>query len=260
MPARVITLFDSVDLGQIPAGATAVAAYVDGKFANAAEARDRFPRARILTIAVFADHDADCLDIEDGNARPDQAAAWYLRQKARGARRPCLYASASLMHAQVIPAIQAAGIARGTVRLWSAHYTRVPHICGPASCRELATGADGTQWTDRAFNRNLDQSLLLPSFFGDGPTWTETMIANLPALQQGAADHPGAVQYVHRIQALVAVIGDINHLPFASAVKADGTFGAATTAGVKAVQQFFGIAQDGIVGQATWTALVTGQR
>jgi hypothetical protein len=146
-------MFDSVDLAQIPAGAQAAACYVNGRFANSAEARDRFPRARILTIAVTADADADCLDIETGDATPGQAAAWFLRQKARGVSRPCLYASASVMDTQVIPALNAAGIGAGEIRLWSAHYTMAAHICGPATCRAMSISADGTQWTDRAMGR-----------------------------------------------------------------------------------------------------------
>lgn len=90
--------------------------------------------------------------------------------------------------------------------------------------------------------------------------WTDTMIANLPTLAQGDADHPGSVQFVHRIQALVKLIGDLNGLPAASAVTADGTFGAPAHAGVTAVQKFFGLAADGIVGPQTWAALVAGQR
>jgi hypothetical protein len=90
-------------------------------------------------------------------------------------------------------------------------------------------------------------------------TWTETLMQNLPTLGQGDADHPGQVQYVRRIQALVKVIGDLNKLPAASAVKASGKFDQTTAAGVKAVQKFFGLAQDAVVGQKTWGALVAGE-
>ncbi len=89
--------------------------------------------------------------------------------------------------------------------------------------------------------------------------WTETMIANLPALIQGSADKAGSVQMVHRLQALVKVIGDINKIPAASAVAATGTFDRTTWLGVLALQRFFGLAQDGQVGPATWGALVAGQ-
>lgn len=257
----MITMYDSVNISQIPAGAQAVAGYVDGRFANVAELRDKFPGAHILSIAVNAAHDADALDVEQGDAAPGQAAAWYARQKARGIARPCLYASAFTMDTEVIPAIVAAKISRASVRLWSAHYSRTAHICGPASCKELGITADGSQWTDRAMGRNLDQSLLAADFFGTAPAadWTETLVNSLPTLIQGSADKAGAVQFVHRMQALVKVIGDINKIPAASAVAATGTYDTATWRGVLAVQKMFGLTQDGHVGPKTWAALVAGQ-
>jgi peptidoglycan hydrolase-like protein with peptidoglycan-binding domain len=264
----MITMFDSVDLSQLPHGdGYAYAGYADGKYVNVAELRDRFPGAHILSIAVDAAHDADCLDIETGDATPDQAAAWFARQKARGVTRPCLYASAFLMDTEVIPAIRRAGIGPRNVRLWSAHYNGQPHRCGPASCKELGIDADGTQWTDRALGRNLDQSLLSDDFFGTPPApppapkgWTAAMIADLPTLVQGNRDHPGTVQFVHRLQALTRVIGDINKLPAASAVAANGAFDQTTHMGVLAVQKMFGLTADGQCGPRTWAALVAGQR
>ena len=76
------------------------------------------------------------------------------------------------MDTEVIPAIVAAGIRPGEIRLWSAHYTHTTHVCGPSSCRELGITADGTQWTDRALGRTLDQSLLAGDFFGARPART----------------------------------------------------------------------------------------
>jgi hypothetical protein len=109
-----------------------------------------------------------------------------------------------------------------------------------------ATGPDFGQWPRPGSQPGLN--------------WTETLVNTLPALRQGDADLSGAVQFVHRLQALVKVIGDINGLAGASAVKADGTFGQVTWTGVLRVQQFFGLAEDGICGPATWAALVAGQR
>src|SRR5208337_1446426 len=90
------------------------------------------------------------------------------------------------------------------------------------------------------------------------PAWETAMMNALPTLHQGAQDHPGQVFFVTRVQALAGVIGTVNNLPAASNLAEDGAFGPATTAAVKAVQQLFGIARDGIVGPQTWSVLVTG--
>lgn len=89
--------------------------------------------------------------------------------------------------------------------------------------------------------------------------WTAAMIADLPTLIQGGTDKTGTVQFVHRMQALVKVIGDINRIPAASAVAATGTYDKTTWTGVLALQKMFGLTQDGAVGPATWAALVAGQ-
>lgn len=89
--------------------------------------------------------------------------------------------------------------------------------------------------------------------------WTEAMMAGLPTLQQGSKDPVGGMLMVRRVQVLTAGIGAWNKLGAVTQVPADGVFSPATAAAVKAVQKFFGITADGIVGNATWTALVTGQ-
>ena len=165
----LLAMFDSVTIDQIPAGAQAVAGYVNGLFVTAPELLARFTHGRVLTIAVSADADAECLDIEPGDAGPPDAAGWYARQRARGVTRPCLYASASAMNAGIVPVIRAGRITRSAVRLWSAHYTGTAHICGPRSCGAVSIDMDGTQWTDHAAGRNLDQSLLVADFFGSIP-------------------------------------------------------------------------------------------
>ena len=162
--ASEIIMFDAIDITQIPVGPAAVGAYVDGRWPTAAAAAARFPHARILTIAASPEHDAEALDIEIGDATPADAPAWHERQRKRGVQRPCLYASAGVMQTGVIPALQAAGIPRAEVRLWSAHYAG-RHICGPSTCGELSIDADGTQWTSSALGLVLDQSLLLEDFF-----------------------------------------------------------------------------------------------
>ena len=90
------------------------------------------------------------------------------------------------------------------------------------------------------------------------PAWQETMMNKLPVLQEGAADHAGAVCYVHRMQALVKAVGEIKNLDLAVCQEITATFDATTKAAVQQVQASFNLAADGIVGPQTWGALVTG--
>ncbi len=162
-------MYDSIDVSAIPANADIIAGYVDGHWPTVSALRARFPHARILAIAVFASDDADCLDVETGDATPGQAPGWVARQRARGVYRPVLYSSVSGV-AALLGVLAAAGITRDQVRLWGAHYTMTAHICGPSSCAypTLLAECDGTQFTDRSHGRSLDESLLAPTFF-DGP-------------------------------------------------------------------------------------------
>jgi hypothetical protein len=119
-----ITMFDSIDVSTLPAGNFAYAGYVDGYWATYSKLKAKFPHANLLSIAVFAHDDADCLDVEPGDATPAQAPAWVKRQKTP---RPCLYASVSAMNG-VLSILSKAGIPRNSVRLWSAHYLRTFHM------------------------------------------------------------------------------------------------------------------------------------
>jgi hypothetical protein len=168
-----ITMFDTAINSQFPAGAAAYAGYVDGGVGNQpnyAFIVSTFPKAQHLSIALFAENNADTLDVEAGASTPSDIPGWYSRQVARGIQRPVIYASASTMNSEILGVLSGAGIARSSVRLWSAHYGAGEHICGPASCGVLSVNADGTQWTDSAQGLVLDQSLLLGTFFGTDTT------------------------------------------------------------------------------------------
>jgi peptidoglycan hydrolase-like protein with peptidoglycan-binding domain len=244
-----ITMFDSISVSELPAGSGyAYAGYVNGRWQTYSAIKSKFPGSQVLSIAVSAGSDADCLDVETGDATPEQAASWVLRQLARKAWRPCLYASVSTM-GSIVAGLEAAGIGVSTLRLWSAHYGEGTHICGPASCKQLAISADGTQWTDSALGRSLDQSLLSDSFFQQlTETWEAKMVGTLPTVQSGSTN----AAFVRRVQGLCLAF-----LPLSS-LKIDGNFGPATEAAVKAVQAAAKITADGIVGQQTWSVLITG--
>ena len=142
-----------------------------------------FPRAALLSIAVTASEDAECLDIENGDAAIIDAPGWHARQRARGVPRPALYCSASNV-GYLVTALTVAAIPRGLYRLWSAHYGEGAHICGPHSCGYIDPGGhpipecDGTQFTNEALGRTLDQSLLAADFF-TGPPPKETDVPGI---------------------------------------------------------------------------------
>lgn len=164
-----LIMYDSIYVASIPADAAAAAGYVDGTWPTILELKAKLPHAHILSIAAFAVDDADCLDVEQFDATPAEAPGWVKRQQGRGIYRPAVYASVSNVPA-VLTALRAAGISRSEVRIWSAHYTGVTHICGPSTCAfpGLTINCDGTQFTDASHGLPLDASLLLADFF-DGP-------------------------------------------------------------------------------------------
>lgn len=157
-------MYDAVDLTQIPAGAAAVAGYVDGKWPTYAEVQRRWPDAHHLSIATSARHDADCLDVEAGDAAAPQVASWLLRQLERGVKRPHIYASVSRMQG-LVDLILSRNIKRAQFRLWTAHYGRGPHRCTSSCGFGFHDEAGATQWTDGALGRSLDASLVF------GPAW-----------------------------------------------------------------------------------------
>lgn len=159
-----ITMYDSVNVSVIPAHAAAVAGYVNGFWPTFASLAQSHPNAHRLSIAVSASADAECLDIEKGDATPDQAPAWVKRQLQRGVKRPVVYASASQVPA-VLSALRAGGIKRKQIRLWTAHYTNKPHRCNALCGLGVFERADATQYTDHALGRNLDASICSPTFF-----------------------------------------------------------------------------------------------
>lgn len=164
-----LTMYDAIvprNLVGLP-NIDALAGYVDGAWPTYT-VLDRFAPAGIdlLSIAVFPQDNADCLDVETGDARNDQAPAWFHRQIARGAAKPCLYTSAGNA-AALMTVMASASISRSQYRLWSAHYQSGEHICAPGRCG--FPQADGTQWTDTVHGLSVDQSLLSATFFAADP-------------------------------------------------------------------------------------------
>ena len=154
----MLTMGDAVTVANLPAGLDAYAGYVGGHWPTYREIVGRFPHARHLSIAVTAGQNADCLDVEPGDAVPGQAADWIAHHwTAENTPLPVVYTSASAVAA----VIAAAGPPAGRYLIWSAHYTNRAHICSPAGCGYPQ--ADATQWTDHG--GAWDESLVADHFF-----------------------------------------------------------------------------------------------
>lgn len=82
---------------------------------------------------------------------------------------------------------------------------------------------------------------------------TETIVSALPVLTPGISDSQLPAWYVRRVQ---SVLNDVYGA--SPRLTVDGVYGPASQAAVKSlIQSRYGLAQDGVVGKATWTALVT---
>jgi hypothetical protein len=246
----MIVMYDSIVPSMLPeVKADAYAGYVDGTWNDYAEIVKTHPGSNVLSIAVNADADADCLDIERGDADISALAdgLWYARQIKRGVQRPCFYMSASLLstaqgYLRHLP--------RSSYRIWSAHYTN-KHMCGPKTCGYGLSDVDGTQWSS---GESFDTSELNDNFFtiikNDVPSWELAMMSAMPVLKLGDKDGTG-VEWIHRIQLLLSGI-------FGYPLTADGIFGPRTQSAVKLLEKRYGLPENGTVNESEWQVLVTG--
>lgn len=160
-PLSTIIMYDSVTLSALPKGADAYAGYVNGAWPTFKS----LPLAKHqLSIAVNAGADARCLDVEAGDATPDQAAAWIKKQKARGEILPVVYTSAAYVQ-PLVNKLDASGLRYGKdYQLWSAHYTGIQHFCGPGCGYGIKVRAHATQFKTST-SPNLDTSICSAEFF-----------------------------------------------------------------------------------------------
>lgn len=169
-----IVMYDAADPAVvrdvIPSTAQAVAGYVGppsniNRYVTFPAVVARFySHAHCFSIATHNFLLAACLDVETGDATPDQAPGWYHYALAAGHWRPCFYANASTMPA-VKAALVGAGIPRASYRLWVAAY--------PGTGPNIPAGFDAHQYTDHGPNgENYDISVCTDDFFGPPPAPT----------------------------------------------------------------------------------------
>lgn len=164
-------MFDDTTVSLIPKSAKAVAGYVNGLYTTWPQVLHNFPNAKHISIAISTAAQADCLDIEPGDATNAEAAAWYRDFKTAARKnhtpklKPIFYTSASNA-AGLIAALSAEGIARSKYILWTAHYNGSRHVCSPSGCGYPK--AEATQWTSTSNNRSLDESKVTVAFWERG--------------------------------------------------------------------------------------------
>ena len=128
------TMYDSVSPSGIPAGAELVAGYVDGRYANVAAMKERFPKARVVTIAVSSKTRAMVLDVEPGDASPATAVTWCTTTMAETDNsRLTVYCQAS-----TVPAVKAAFKAAGVSlpQFWVAQWDGVHSLPAGAVAKQ----------------------------------------------------------------------------------------------------------------------------
>lgn len=155
---------DDVTVSLFQPGQSWYGGYYDGGFANMTALRAwikaHAPAAHPLSITVTGRSPAMAADFEPGCIWPITSAkisAFYHLPSHDGAVKPWLYCSAGNL-TTLTKAYRAAGIADGDVILWSAHYTGVPHFCGPKTCGYGLRQADATQYNDGPRDYDIAQT------------------------------------------------------------------------------------------------------
>lgn len=147
-------MYDTVTISMVPPDPFATAGYTSGFFPTFEPLRRSFPHSHTISIAINVDHEANCLDVEPGDATPSQVPGWVRVEKDRGAM-PCVYSSWWEFTGEVRPILLRAGIARSAIFEWDANYL---------GCPRLDATFDATQCTNTALGRNLDESVVKLSF------------------------------------------------------------------------------------------------
>lgn len=238
-------MYDAVTLANIPAEATMIAPYVDGRYANIDEARRRFPHAELVPITVFGGHTvADVVDCEKGDATPPQAAAWAKWRHDAGAH-PTIYCNTSTRPA-VIAECHKLGLALGRdFEIWEAHYDGVSTIPTGDAAKQYLGDYHG-----------YDKSSVVAYWRGVDPVAPPHPVAHVnPYPRPDYVRHPIDCRH-DDLRVRLAV----KWLQWALGVTVDGKVGPHTRAAVGVFQSRHGLARDFIVGHLTGDQLARVHR
>ena len=244
----LIRMYDSVNAEEVPAGADLYAGYINGQWPSYGAFKARFPQAAIISISVDAFHDADVLDIENGDATPQQGPSWVQRQRARGHNWPTIYTSESNW-----PACQQAFVDAGV----SEPFWWIAAVPGPGPV--LFPGSIAHQWRNVAEGGlNYDESVV-------DPTWPPRRGATpnpYPPVSGSHGPHPPkpGPRDIDAVLGLGASGRDVVLLQRSLDNRGircipDGRYGRFTKLAVEEFQRRAGLLVDGLCGPQTWRAL-----
>ena len=150
-PAQPTTIYDAVTPSAIPAGAQA-AVYSDGAYAASPAQVAGHPNTLWIDTNGSNTH-ANVLDVEPGDATPQQAATWVQQKLTANPNDTAIVYTFRAEWQPTQAAISALPQAmQSHVKWWIADPTGTPHI---------VPGSDATQWY---WGQNYDQSLANPGF------------------------------------------------------------------------------------------------
>lgn len=89
-------MYDATNLDGLPVGGNLYAGYVGGKYNTYHILLIRYANTLCVSIAINDAEDAMVLDVEKGDATPEEAPAWAERQRARG-QIPTVYCNRSTL-------------------------------------------------------------------------------------------------------------------------------------------------------------------
>ena len=248
-----LVCYDDIYAANLPAGADAYLGYVDGYWPDYKDEVAKFTSAHIIGLTVKGAQIGDGCDIENGDLSASSGAQWIHDAQGRVVR-PIAYSSVSEMET-VISEASGLGLTRDKYRVFTAHYTYSPHICGPSTCAYpgLTQPADATQWTDKKMGLNgvlIDQSMLSDGFF-NGVVFPGNPVPVTPPVPPAHRNiyTPLATDGVfgaHTCAAMQFVIFNGNTWD------CDGFFGPVSKV---TLQKYLGVQPDGAIGPVTVMAL-----
>ena len=171
MTGTTRTMYDSVTPAAIPVDAEMVAGYVNGHYEWRPQDWDRFPKAVKVHITIMAVNEAGVLDIETGDASPQQAPGWVKARQQSGLKRPTLYVNRSNAET-VIAECTKAGLKPGEhYWLWLATLdgTKTTTLPGVVAIQDKGAAMLGF---------NADSSVVFD------PTWHPTPLTNRQRLDK----------------------------------------------------------------------------